>query len=251
MATRPYDDRGVAQDQATPMEVDQVKGKYKGKGKEKGKKGQWGKGKFKNGKGKEKGKEKNNPDSYFNGECGHCGKRGHKRADCRKRQHEEKAAQQVSATGSAAPSETGKVVSQISQDNQQNDKMWIFMVNGGPVMSDAQGNAFELGDVAPLFLKLGKEEQQVAHVKFQRCSVKQPIFSLGKLAKQGVVVSPDGTCPSLRVGATKVMMKWIRNTLWIQACAFWNAADAHGSAVGPWVWILVDSGADDHVCPID
>ena len=66
---------------------------------------------------------------------------------------------------------------------------------GGPVLSDAQGNAFELGAQVSLYLKLGKIEQQIAQVKFQMCSVKQPLLSLGKLARQGVIINPDGQNP--------------------------------------------------------
>ena len=79
-----HDSGGVA-----PMQVDAVFGGKKGKkGDPKGK----GKEKGKYDKGKSKGKTKSKPTpsgstnaTPFEGECGYCGKWGHKRAECRKR----------------------------------------------------------------------------------------------------------------------------------------------------------------------
>ena len=101
--------------------------------------------------------------------------------------------------------------------------MWVFMV-GGPALSDAQGNALELGAQVSLYLKFGKIEQQIAQVKFQMCSMKQPILSLGKLSRQSVIINPDGRNPYMQVGANMAQLKWIRNSLWVGSQVFWNAS---------------------------
>eukprot|EP00971_Amphidinium_carterae_P212266 4212598-Amphidinium_carterae.2 len=78
------------------MDVDGIKGSWnrgkgkdKGKGKESGEKGKKG-NKGSGGKASEKGNpgtgnRQGGTSSTFQGECGYCGKWGHKRADCRKR----------------------------------------------------------------------------------------------------------------------------------------------------------------------
>jgi hypothetical protein len=57
----------------------------------KGKKGKGKKGKEKKGTTKDDKNGKGKPTTEkFDGECGYCGKRSHKRADCRKKTYDEK-----------------------------------------------------------------------------------------------------------------------------------------------------------------
>merc|ERR1712194_232365 len=89
-----FDDNGVA-----PMNVDAVSF-HKGNGKD-GKDGKKGKDK---GKGKLKSKGEK-----FDGECGYCGKWGHKRADCRKKAAAEAAEKPPEGGAAAAKSGPGQV----------------------------------------------------------------------------------------------------------------------------------------------
>ena len=89
VVSRTYADTGILDTSSMPMYI----GQLKGKGKHKGDKGKQGKGKSKDKsskgsdgkKGKKDGKAPWKETTHFQGDCGYCGKWGHKRADCRKR----------------------------------------------------------------------------------------------------------------------------------------------------------------------
>eukprot|EP00971_Amphidinium_carterae_P281929 5596588-Amphidinium_carterae.2 len=141
----PYDD---------PMQVDAAQyGKGKGKGGKAKGKGKDGKNK-KGGSGK-KGQQKGNASqggksgaganstgsaagsssTYFEGECGYCGKWGHKRADCRKRlsmaQRNQGSAGSTGGSVSATSTETPAGVQAVSAAPATQAEMaegWVFAV---------------------------------------------------------------------------------------------------------------------------
>ena len=136
LSQRGYDDLGMKT--GSPMDVGQVKGKgKKGKGdKDKGK-GKGDKGKTKKGGGKHDA-TKPAADQYFAGECGYCGRWGHKRADCKKRARDtagKPGGGQTAAvaadeeTSSFTTSSTRQVTTSYVEEQADADiSLWIFAV---------------------------------------------------------------------------------------------------------------------------
>ena len=105
-----------------PMDVGQIKGDgkgKKGKGKDGMSNGKYGKGKAKSEKGS--GNEKSSSNAHapvrFHGYCNFCKKWEHKRADCRKRQREQRSSSTPSvksATASPSPNSTNEAVVKVA-----------------------------------------------------------------------------------------------------------------------------------------
>ena len=245
VVSRTYQDDGILDTSSgpSPMDVSQMKGKGKPN---KGFKGKpWDKGKSKDksskGDGKKSGKKdgKSSLPEQFQGDCGYCGKWGHKRADCRKRIAAEGggapvkggAAQQV-----AMPEETPAPQRQVySQGNTAEDATWIFMLVSiaglmhvshyvlidsgadehvcpmdfmqsvplrkatGGIMNDAQGNRIPEHGTRDVFLRLA--HGRIAKVTFRVANVKNPILSLGRLIREGFDFAlRGGSCTMSRGG---------------------------------------------------
>ena len=138
LTQRSYDHEGgravsnTASTATAGMDIGQVKGK----GKEKGKKG---KGKYKGKKGKHdkggKGGKGHEQTEYFAGECGYCGKWGHKRAQCKKRARDlgtSPGAPGVQAvTGEDRPGGNMNQVraEDLADDESEDGSLWVFAVS--------------------------------------------------------------------------------------------------------------------------
>eukprot|EP00435_Cladocopium_sp_Y103_P027470 s353_g6.t1 len=153
-----YGTKGEVKDDGGPAPMDvgalysqDSKGGKSSKGKDKGKKSTNKGGKFDKGYGS-KGKGQDTSKKKFNGECSHCGKWGHKKADCRilakekaKRENEKGKGTNAVAAGPSSPSGTTGSTNAVyywvdpddgrkpwadeEAEDEFKDRTWVMMVH--------------------------------------------------------------------------------------------------------------------------
>ena len=211
----------------------------------KGKKGKEGKSKEKGKSKKDNGEAERNAwtdNSCVAGECGYCGKWRHKTAQCKKQKKDK---------GSKPPAVTDE------------DSFWIFAVGAssgrnarilvdsgadehvcptyfasatgpakGATLYDTQGHMVEAHGTRTVHMRLGPEGQSVG-AEFRVTNVKTPIFSMGKLVKQGYRSEAGPTGCNVSKGDRSVTLDVVKNSLrslhdgWTDDDVTWKAELTH------------------------
>ena len=111
----------------------------------KGKKGKGNKGKDKKGKTKEDKNGKGKPTTEkFDGECGYCGKWGHKRQDCRKKTYDEKGkgkGASAASVGAEGPSVGAVTYEDWSMKQKRDSRALAVQVECAAVSARTRGAA--------------------------------------------------------------------------------------------------------------
>ena len=226
-----------------------------------------GKGKKdkKKGKGKENGKNKQDngeangkvctDDSYFAGECGYCGKWGHKKAQCRKQEKDQEnkppaatvqADVTVNQVQSCPPDEDTSTIFAVSASSGRNAR--ILVDSGadehvrttsftsatplgpakGGMLCDAQGHKIEAHGTGTVYMRLGPEGQSVG-AEFRVTNVTTPILSMEKLVKQGSRFEAGPTGCNMSQGDRSVTLDVAKNSLWVDAKVYTTAEGARNA----------------------
>ena len=236
----------MAHDTSGSMDIEQVKG-VKGKDKKgKDKKGE-GKGKTKTRKIMMKRKESaQTDDSYFAGEFGYCGKRRHKKTQCRKQKKDQR------GKSPAATVQAIATVIQIQSFSSDGDPFWEFAVTAssgrnartlldseadehvyredfvsatplrptkGDTLHDVQGYMIEVHGTRIVHMRPGPEGQSV-DAEFRVTNVKSPILSMVKLIKQGYQFGAGPARCKVSKGDRSVTLDIVKNFLWVEVRAY-------------------------------
>jgi hypothetical protein len=101
----------------------------------------------------------------------------------------------------------------------------------GGTMCDAQGNKLREQGTREVFLRL--PGGRIAKLAFRVASVKIPILSLGRLAREGFEFSLRGGSCTISKGDTGFALELYRNSMWLKAEAFGTMDEARCISSAP------------------
>ena len=165
-------------------------------------------------------------DSHSAGECGCCGKQGHKRVQCRKQNKDQ---------GGKSPAETVQAVVTVSQiQSVEDDSIWVFAVvaskkRNARILVDFGADEHvcptDVASPTPLPSTEGGNEGRSVGAEIRVTCVKSQILNMEQLVKQDHQFEAGPTGCKMSMVDRSVKLEAVKNEFSLGGLYNWHASD--------------------------